>query len=317
MAATGIERGMEIVRGMENLGPAKPCAVTIGTFDGVHKGHLQIIDTLLNEAAQKKLCATLITFDPHPRRVIQVQGHQPVRLLTTIDEKLRLLKQTGLDRVLVIHFDTAFSQMDYKDFVKQLLIDKLDVRALVIGYDHAFGKDRKGHFASLEPLSKTYGFSLTKVEPFEMDGQIVNSAFIRQFLADGDVALAAELLGRPYGIKGRVVHGSDRGKTLRFPTANLEIGDAEKVIPGNGVYAVDVLYQTQRYKGMLNIGFKPTFGMLPSPTIEVHVIDFNKDIYGETLTVLFKKRLRNEIKFDSKEALIAQLEIDKQESLKI
>ena len=201
--------------------------------------------------------------------------------------------------------------------MRDVLIDKLNVRALVIGYDHTFGRNREGNFANLEKLRATYGYSLDEVEPYEQGGQIVNSTFIRQFLLDGDVALAARLLGRNYSIDGRVVHGSDRGKTLNFPTANLQPSQVQKLVPGNGVYAVDVKYKGTLYKGMLNIGFKPTFEQRSRPTVEVHIINFDQTIYGDQLSVYFKKRLRDEKKFDSREALIAQLEIDKQESLKI
>ena len=306
---------MEIIWGIDKISSSSPSAVTIGTFDGVHRGHKKIISELLKKAGQKGLCSTLITFDLHPRTVIK-SGKQ-ISLITAIEEKLELLKQTGLERVLVIHFDKKFSQIHYKDFVKDVLIDKLNMKACVIGYDHSFGKNREGNFSSLGPLSRQYGFSLDQVDPYEADGQLINSTIIRQFLADGDVALAGRLLGQTFSISGHVVHGSERGRSLSYPTANLEPLHPRKVRPGNGVYAVDVEYNGAVYKGMANIGFKPTFEELDAPAVEVHIFDFNKSIYGENINVFFKKRLRSEKKFDSSEDLIAQLEIDKEESLKI
>ncbi len=306
---------MEIIWGIENIGNSRPSAVSIGTFDGVHRGHKKIINELNKAARQNDLCSTLVTFDLHPRTV--VKSGKLISLITAIEEKLELLNETGLDRVLVIHFDKKFSQINYKDFVKNVLIDKLNMKAFVIGYDHSFGKNREGNFSSLGALSREYGFSLDQVDPYEVEGQLINSTLVRQFLADGDVALAGKLLGQTFSISGHVVHGSDRGKSLHYPTANLEPLHPRKVRPGNGVYAVDVGYNGTLYKGMANIGFKPTFEELDAPTVEVHIFEFNKSIYGENIKVYFKKRLRSEKKFDSREALITQLEIDKEESLKI
>ncbi len=308
---------MEIIYGLENITSRVPCALTMGTFDGVHLGHLQIIKQLREEADRQNLCATLITFEPHPRLVVKRSGSSGIRILTTLQEKIALLKEQPLDRVVVVKFDEAFSRIEYEEFVKTVLLDKLGSQALIIGYDHAFGKNREGNFSNLEKISKKYGFTLDKVEPYEVEGQIVSSTFIRQFLNDGDVALAAKLLGRNYAISGTVISGDARGKILHFPTANIETQHTQKLIPKPGVYAVDVHYAGESFKGMMNIGYRPTFQEDGQLSVEVHIINFNKDIYGEQLTISFKKRLRDEIKFKSKDELIAQLQMDREQSLKL
>lgn len=308
---------MEIIKGLEHFSGMEACAVTIGAFDGVHRGHLQIIERLKTVAAQRRICTTLVTFEPHPRLVLRPDLAAQTKLLTTADEKITALSSTGIDRLVIVNFDKAFSQIEYDVFIHSILVGKLKAAVLVIGYDHSFGKDRAGNFANLDKLSGLYGFSLVKVDPFEIDGQVINSTFIRKILQDGDITQTNDCLGRPYSFSGKVIVGKALGSELQFPTANLEIADTHKLIPGNGVYAVDVDFRAQRLKGMLNIGYKPTVTNSDERTIEVHIFNFAEQIYDQQLTVHLKKRLRNEIKFDSREALIAQLAIDKQESLKI
>ncbi len=307
---------MKVLRGLDHITKTRPCSATIGTFDGVHLGHQKIISRLRDVARENDLCTTLITFYPHPRLIVR-GGIKPVKLLTSQSEKLELLEPTGLDQVLIIPFDESFSNMDYQAFLKEILIEKLNVKALVIGYDHAFGKNREGNYENLKALGKEFGFSLEKVGPLESNGELIGSSAIREMIRYGDVDRAAQFLGRPYSVCGTVVHGAARGRLLHFPTANLHLEYENKLIPENGVYAVDVLLENKTYKGMLNIGFKPTFETGQAFTIEVHILDFNLEIYGKQLKILFKKRLRSEKKFDSKEALVAQLEIDKLESLKL
>ena len=307
---------MEVLRGLDTAIRKKPCAVTIGTFDGLHSGHMKILERLKAVAAERDLCTMLITFYPHPRFIVQGGAH-PVKLLTSQKEKLALLEKAGLDRVLIIPFDESFSQLEYDVFVKDILIKNLDMKALVVGYDHAFGKNRSGHFENLQQLSRVYGFYIEKVAPFELNGERLGSSLIRELVRIGQVDKAAAFLGRLYHLSGTVVKGVARGRTLHFPTANLKLDYENKLLPENGVYAVDVQYEKKLYKGMLNIGFKPTFETGHAFTIEVHILNFTKDIYNEQLTVFFKKRLRSEKRFTSKEALIAQLEIDKQQSLQL
>ncbi|HID38512.1 MAG TPA: bifunctional riboflavin kinase/FAD synthetase [Calditrichaeota bacterium] len=306
---------MEIIQGIEQFKSRKASAVTVGTFDGVHPGHIKLINRLLEVGTIQGLSTTLVTFYPHPKLV--VSGQKNVRLLTTIEEKIELLERTGLQRLLIVPFDQSFSRMSYEQFVHKVLIGKLDTKALVIGYDHAFGRNREGNYERLEELGQRFKFTVERVEPYRLNNQIIGSTLIRQTLLAGRVDEAAQMLQRLYTISGRVVHGSARGKLLHFPTANVEVSNKNKLVPTDGVYAVDVIYKDRTYKGMLNIGCRPTFKNGKQHVIEVHIIDFSQTIYNETITIAFKKRLRDEIKFDSKEALIEQLEKDREESLKV
>ena len=308
---------MEIITGLEHLKSDKGCAVTIGTFDGLHLGHKKIIEKLNSIAREKNLCSTLVTFDPHPKIVLKQRDNFHITILTTLDEKKKLLVDSGISRLVVIGFNREFAAQSYEQFVKNILLDKIGARAIVVGYDHAFGKNREGNYDNLKLLSMKYRFELQKVDPIKINGKIVSSSLIRKAIDEGDVELAKKFLGRYYSFSGKVVPGDSRGKQLHFPTANIYNSNQNKQIPANGVYAVDVDYKDLIYKGMLNIGNRPTFGLKGDYTIEVHIHNFDKEIYNENLTVFFKKRLRNEIKFDSVEALITQLEIDKQNSLKL
>jgi len=308
---------MEIISDFNNLDSVNRCSVTIGTFDGLHLGHQKIINKVIEVSNNKNLCSTLVTFDPHPKIVLKQNDNFNIELLTPLEEKLAILEDTGLERIVIIRFDKAFASTSYEEFVKRILIDKIGAEAIIVGYDHAFGKNREGNYDSLKTLSDKYGFYLQKVGPVEIHDRIISSTIIRHVISEGDVDLAAAYLGRYYAISGKVVPGDARGKDLNFPTANILIENSYKLIPKTGVYAVDVIHNGQKYKGMLNIGYRPTFGNSRKSIVEVNIFNFEKDIYGDNLTVLFKKRLRNEKKFDSVDALIEQLEIDKQNSLKL
>ena len=307
---------MEIVRGIDQESAGHPCAVTVGTFDGLHRGHMKILSRLKQVASGRNLCTTLVTFDPHPKVVVHPETGRNLGLLTTLDEKIDLLEKAGIDRLVVITFDQSFSQTPYESFVKEILVEKLSARIIIVGYDHGFGKNREGNFERLQELSRKYGFEIEQIVPFDVDDEIVGSTLIRNLLSQGDVTLAGEYLGRCYSITGKVVRGNNIGKQYNFPTANLAINDPHKMVPANGVYAVDAVLKGEIYKGMLNIGVKPTFGG-NQQTIEVHIFNFDDNLYGEHLAVQFKKRLRDEKKFDSVEALRKQLEVDKKNSLLI
>lgn len=307
---------MEIVRG---IGPdivRRPCAITVGTFDGLHKGHRRIIERLKTEAAERRLCTTLVTFDPHPKVVVRPDLAKQLGLLTTLDEKIELLRETGIDRIVVIPFDKDFSQTPYARFVREVLIDHLGAKAVIVGYDHGFGKNREGDFSKLQALSRAYGFHAEQIGPFDFEGEIISSTMIRNLILAGNVRDVKNYLGRPYILHGRVVKGNNIGQKYNYPTANLNVNDPYKLMPANGVYAVDVVFENRKYKGMLNMGFKPTFGM-NQHTIETHIFDFEGNLYNKYLTVYLKERLRDEKKFESVEALIKQLEIDKKKSLLI
>ncbi|NOX89643.1 MAG: bifunctional riboflavin kinase/FAD synthetase [Calditrichaeota bacterium] len=306
---------MKIIRGLENFKTDQPCAVTIGTFDGIHRGHRLIIEKLIKSARDRHLHSVLITFDPHPRQVLL--GSERVKLLTTLDEKLKLLQKFDLDWVGVLNFDRKLSELPYERFVKEILLKKLKMRVLVIGYDHGFGKNRRGTYESLKQLSEELNFELYRVNPLSTGEHIIKSSHIRELLLKGAVAEAEKLLGHRYFLSGKVIRGRLLGKKLQFPTANLKLPEPAKLIPMNGVYAVDVEVDNKLFKGMLNIGYRPTFNHSTTRSIEVHIHDFSEDIYDKTITVFFKKRLRDEIKFRDLTSLKKQLKIDKEKSLKI
>ncbi len=308
---------MDVIEGLENA-KTQDSVVTIGTFDGVHLGHRQIINRVVNVAREKALTSTMLTFEPHPKMVVNPAAKDQVKILTTLDEKIKALRQLHLQRLIVIKFDQSFAQTGYEPFVKDILMQQVGAKHIVVGYDHAFGKNREGNYAGLQVLSRKYQFGLDKVQPYEMENHVVSSSLIRKAVASGDVAKASAWLGRRFTLSGRVTRGSDRGKSLNFPTANISPDNPNKLIPARGVYAVDVIVEGKTYKGMLNIGYQPTFNPDQSQLfVEVHILNFERDIYDQKIRIEFKQRLRDEKKFDSREALIEQLEKDKEQSLRL
>jgi riboflavin kinase/FMN adenylyltransferase len=307
---------MEVVHGVENIHSETGYIATIGAFDGVHPGHMKILERVSMLAQEKNFKSILITFYPHPKLIIN-RGMAGVKLLTTIDEKINILKNTFLDRLLIIPFDREFSQISYDCFVKDIILEKVNAKGIVVGYDHAFGNNREGDFNRLEQLAKLHNFYVEKVNPFKVNGQVISSTFLRRQLLEGDVHNTIKWLGRRYSLCGKVIKGESRGRKLGFPTANIDIDFQEKLVPDNGVYAVDAIIEKKRVKGMMNIGYKPTFSKHLERGIEVNLFDFNGMIYGKNIKVEFKKRLRDEKKFESAKELAAQLEIDKKLSLKL
>jgi riboflavin kinase / FMN adenylyltransferase len=305
---------MEIIRDLKNCTSEKASVITIGTFDGIHLGHLKILETLLKIGKDSKLVSTLVTFNTHPKVILNSELDNSVKLLSSMDEKFELLEKIGIEKVVVVDFTDHIANLSYQEFVQNILIDKLKMEHLVIGHDHSFGKGRGGNFETLSQLGQAKGFQLTRVEPHFVEDKPASSSVVRTFLGLGKVRVASLYLGRFYTLTGKVVHGDGRGKKMSFPTANLDVGACKKIIPMNGVYAIDVLVKGRRLKGMMNIGFRPTFENR-GHTLEAHIFDLNEDIYDEIITVYFKKRLRKEQKFSSIEELIKQLKIDKDKSL--
>jgi riboflavin kinase/FMN adenylyltransferase len=308
---------MKIYRKIEEIHLENQTVVTVGSFDGIHLGHQEILKELNRQAREDCDCLEiLITFDPHPKEVLGKSQNHIIEVLTPLEEKLKILKDLGLPAVLIIPFTREFSQTNYRDFVKELLVDKLHIKKMVVGYDHTFGKNREGHPAQLKQLGKEFGFSVTVLDPYYLDGKIVNSSTIRSLFKKGDVESAQKLLGRPYSLSGIVEEGDGRGRELGYPTANLALKNSHKLIPHKGVYAVDVQYNSNSYKGMMNIGNRPTFNFDPL-TLEVHIFNFSGSIYGSDLKVFFKKFIREEIKFENAEALKKQMLSDKEICIKI
>ncbi len=288
----------------------KASAVTIGTYDGVHLGHRAIISTLVSDAKSRGLRSVVITFEPHPRLVLGKTNGTPIFLLSTLEEKLSALESLGVDCVIVIHFTKEFSETPAETFVEEVLVEKIGLAEIVIGYDHMFGKNRGGSFETLVRLAEKHHFTVRQIPEQKVDEHHLSSTAIRRFLEAGDIENANKLLGAPYQLSAVVIEGDKRGRTIGFPTANL-LPPSTKLIPKMGVYAVEVEVGEKRYRAMMNIGTRPTVQTQSGMSLEVHLFEFNGDLYGKTLTVRFLARLRDEQRFASLDALKAQLERDK------
>jgi riboflavin kinase/FMN adenylyltransferase len=299
---------------LKNITHQQNTVVTVGTFDGVHKGHRKLINTVVEKARSRNARSVVVTFDPHPREIIN-PGKGGIKLLTTLKERCEILEDLGVDVLLVIPFDRDFSLLTSEDFVRDIIYEKVGVSEFVIGYDHHFGRDREGTIETIEELGKELDFDAYVVSKEEMAEVTISSTVIRKTLAeDGNVKKAAGYLNRNYLLNGIVIHGDERGRTIGYPTANLKPEHENKVIPKNGVYAVKVRVSGEWYGGMMNIGVRPTFGE-DERTLEVHIFDFEKEIYGDTIQVRFLDHIRDEKKFNGVEELKAQLDADKQKSL--
>ncbi|WP_010135700.1 bifunctional riboflavin kinase/FAD synthetase [Ochrovirga pacifica] len=303
---------LEVIHNYKNFPEDIDTVVTIGTFDGVHVGHRKLLSRLFADAKAKKLKSVLLTFFPHPRMVIQ--ANNSIKLINTIDERIEILSQTDLDYLVIHPFDKEFSNLTAFDFVRDVLVDKLNVKQLVIGYDHRFGKNREGDFEQLKELSHTFDFSLKEIKAQDIDNIAVSSTKIRTALNEGAIATANEYLTTPFFINGVVVQGAQIGNTLGFPTANIKIPQLYKLTPKNGAYVIRATYQQVTYYGMLNIGTRPTVGG-SSKSIEAHLFDFNQNIYDQEIKVEFLHYLRDERNFYALEALKEQLQTDKKNSL--
>lgn len=289
------------------IGP-EGSVVTVGTFDGVHLGHRAVLDEIARRAQAAGRKSVLVTFEPHPLVVVNPQMAPP--LLTTGGERQEALALTALDYVDLLRFDRELAALAPDAFVERYLVDRLGVRELVIGYDHGFGRGRSGDVGTLRALGQRFGFGVDVVGPVEVDGHAVSSTLVRRAVGGGDLALAARLLGRPYGVVGRVEHGAGRGRTIGIPTANLGGVPAAKLLPPDGVYAAWVETRRGRYGAMLNQGPKPTFED-GRRSIEVHLFGFEGDLYGEWIRVEWVRRLRDVERFRSVDALIGQLTQDR------
>ncbi|MEY2692584.1 MAG: hypothetical protein RIT03_974 [Bacteroidota bacterium] len=282
--------------------------VTIGTFDGVHKGHQQIIRHLVETAKQENCSSLILTFFPHPRLVLQ--GDSSIQLLNTIEERKTLLAKTGVDHLIVHPFDEAFSSMTAEEFIVSVLVKKLNVQQIIVGHDHRFGKNRTADFHDLVAFGKKYGFHVTQIAAEMLNEVNISSTKIRTALQVGDIQLADSYLGHPYQLNGQVQKGNQLGRTIGFPTANLAVAEAYKLIPKKGVYLVQSILNKRKVFGLMNIGVRPTVDG-KTQTIEVFYLDFEGDLYGQQLQVELLDFIRDEQKFESLDALKIQLEKDK------
>ena len=302
---------MKVHHNILELPQFERAVLTIGTFDGVHLGHRKIIEQLVNEAKQVNGTSIVLTFFPHPKHVVGNKS-EAVLLLNTLEEKVKLLSEAGVDHLVITPFTTAFAELSAENYIKDFLVKSFHPHTLIIGYDHRFGKNRIGDFNMLEKYSTEFGYKVMEVPEHILAHIKISSTQIRNQLLLGNVEQANELLGYQYFFSGTVIDGEKRGITIGFPTANLSILDNEKLIPAEGVYAVDVKIEGEdiRYKAMMNMGTKPTFDG-QEKAIEVNIFDFDEMIYGKKLTVFLKFKIRDEIKFDSVDALVMQLNEDR------
>ena len=306
---------MEIINITKGFVPSEVPAVsqvaTIGFFDGVHRGHCSLLSQVVRQAAQRNRQSTVVTFDIHPRQLVN-PDFQPL-LLTTLDEKLKLLSRQGIDRVAVLHFDEQMASLSARDFMSVVLSRQLNVDTLVLGYDSRFGHGRTAGFADYEAYGRSMGIDVLRATPLlSDDGTPVSSSLVRNLLLSGNIAQANDALGRRYSLTGNVVEGFHEGRRLGFPTANLALADCQRLVPGRGVYAVwaELTGCGEPMPAMMNIGTRPTYNG-SSQTLEVHIIGYEGDLYGQDVTVTFAERIRSEQPFDSPSALASQLQLDR------
>jgi riboflavin kinase / FMN adenylyltransferase len=312
----GFMTGMEIHEGYDNLNLKKP-VVTLGIFDGVHRGHRTLLDTLVSRAAATGGDPVVITFDPHPRLVLD-KNHADLSFLSTMEEKTALLEKAHVSHLVVIRFTPAFSRMKACDFVEKILAEKIGTRHLIMGHDHHFGYHGEGNFETVNDCAESMGFTVEQVRGLQSREGIISSSLIREALLRGDLDNANKWLGYCYSLKGQVVAGRKIGRRIGFPTANIKPGYRYKLIPANGVYAVEIKVDGETRPGMLSIGTNPTVNRNPARrSVEVNIFDFEKNIYGLGIEVIFRYRLRDEVKFDSVEQLSLQMERDREVALKL
>jgi riboflavin kinase/FMN adenylyltransferase len=302
------------VQSISNYDKKHATAITIGTFDGVHIGHRKILERLINDAKKTNLRSTVLTFFPHPRMVLQKDTE--IRLLNTIQEKIKILEHIGLDYLIIHPFTLEFSRISSTEFVRDILVNELKAKKIIIGYDHRFGRNRNANIQDLFAFGNTFNFEVEEIAAQEIDDVSVSSTKIRNALIDGDIKTANEYLGYNYMLTGDVKKGKGLGRQLSFPTANLFIAEKYKLIPKNGVYVVKSILNGKLFYGMMNIGFNPTVAG-STKSIEIHFFDFNSDLYGQNIQVDIIERIRDEHKFKSLEELKTQLLKDKETSISI
>ena len=316
-----MQKEVEIINITKGFVPSEVPAVsqvaTIGFFDGVHRGHCSLLSQVVRQAAQRNRQSTVVTFDIHPRQLVN-PDFQPL-LLTTLDEKLQLLSLQGIDRVSVLHFDEQMASLSARDFMSVVLSRQLNVDTLVLGYDSRFGHGRTAGFADYEAYGRSMGIDVLRATPLlSDDGTPVSSSLVRNLLLSGNIAQANDALGRRYSLTGNVVEGFHEGRRLGFPTANLALADRQRLVPGRGVYAVwaELTGYSEPMPAMMNIGTRPTYNG-SSQTLEVHIIGYEGDLYGQDVTVTFAERIRSEQPFDSPSALASQLQLDRKACIRI
>jgi len=302
---------MKVTKDLKNAISSRPSILTLGTFDGVHKGHRKIISSLKGEAKTNNLRSIILTFFPHPRNIV---SSEIIKSISTIDEKIKIFSDLGIDELIIQKFDKSFASMDAKEFI-ELLVNNLKIKKIIVGYNHRFGKNRSADINVLKDFSLKYDFEVLEIKAFEVENIKISSTKIRDAIQQGNIKLCNNYLGYNFNINGDVVKGKSIGKSLGFPTANIKIVEEYKIMPKNGVYLVRCFFEKEKLYGMMNIGFNPTFGS-NDKTLEVNIFDFDKDLYGETIRIEFLNFIREEIKFENVELLQNQLIKDRENCIK-
>lgn len=302
---------MKVIRDIDSFNPESEVYLTQGTFDGVHVGHKKILSKLVAESKEKEAVSVLLTFFPHPRLVLFPEDND-LKMLNTLEEKTQLVEALGLDYLIVMPFTKELSRTKAESFTRDVLINKLQMNKLIIGYDHRFGKNREGSLDQMKEFSELFDFVVEEIPAQDIDNSIISSTKIRKAILGGNIELGNKLLGYNYYLSGKVVEGNNRGNKLGFPTANISVEKPYKLIPSNGVYAVSVTLGEEKYGGMLNIGYNPTF-INKKHSIEVHIFEFEKQIYGDFISVEFITKIRDEKKFNHQDQLKQQLEKDEKQ----
>lgn len=306
---------MKLASQLSDIPYDKNSVVTVGSFDGMHRAHQAILRETVHRARQRNGRSVLVTFEPHPREIVGRQ--QGIDLLTTLEEKLELARELGIDLFFTITFDYSFSRQTSREFYRKYLIDGIGVSEVVEGFDHHFGRDREGSVQEVRRLGQEFNFTSFALEPYLIDNQPVNSTKIRELLKLGDIETTTRMLGRPYSVDGVVSKGNMRGRTLGYPTANIQMNAAKKLVPKDGVYFVRVALGAETHFGITSVGVRPTFETQGKRIVEVYILDFQSDIYGCDIRVIFEQRLRDEIRFATAEELIVQMNRDKEECVEL
>ena len=299
---------MTIYNNINEFSSTDNTILTIGTFDGVHLGHQKILERLTNSAKENNLKSTVLTFFPHPRTILN--PNKPLKLINSVKERTELLNRSKVDNLIIHPFDKNFSELDPEKYVVEILVKKLKAKIILIGYDHKFGKNRTADITNLKIYGKKYGFKVIEIKAEEISNIAISSTKIRKAISEGNISTAKKYLGYDFSLSGKIVHGKSIGRTLGFPTANIEVKEEYKLLPKNGVYLIQSVINHNKYFGMMNIGIKPTIKE-SSKTIEVNFFDFEGDLYHKNIEVNIKKFIRDEIKFDSLELLKSQILKDK------
>ena len=305
---------MRIFDNLKSYSSKKESILTIGTFDGVHIGHNKILKRLIQDSKKNNLSSLVMTFFPHPRMILN-KSHD-IKMIDTISEKINLLEKTGLDNLIIHPFDNNFSKIRAKEFVEEILVKKLKIKEIIIGYDHKFGKDREASVEDLKKFGQDYMFNVKEIPAEEIDSIAISSTKIRNAILNGEIEKCNKFLGRNFILTGKVVYGEGLGKKIDFPTANIEIKETYKIIPKNGVYLVKTKINSNTYFGMMNIGIRPTVGGR-NKSLEIHFFNFKDNIYGKNVSIEIIKKIRDEEKFSSIDQLKIQLKKDEQFCLKL